>query len=132
VVLCPSNPYLSLDPILALPALRQALGRCPAPVVAVAPLIRGQAVKGPTAKIMAELGVPADNAVIARHYRDLIDGLVIDAADAADVSRIDLPTKLARTLMSSLEDRQALARVVLDFAAELAALPRDRTRATHD
>jgi LPPG:FO 2-phospho-L-lactate transferase len=69
VVICPSNPYLSVDPILALPALRQALEDRIAPAVAISPLIGGQAVKGPTAKIMAELGAPRTQASIARHYR---------------------------------------------------------------
>ena len=82
MIICPSNPYLSVDPILAMPDIRAALDAVTAPIVAVSPLIGGQAVKGPTAKIMAELGVPANSASIARHY-GFLDGLIIDEADRA-------------------------------------------------
>ncbi|MGH6912385.1 MAG: 2-phospho-L-lactate transferase [Geminicoccales bacterium] len=119
VVLCPSNPYLSIDPILAMPGMRQALGRCPAPIVAVSPLIGGHAVKGPTAKIMGELGISPCSLAVERHYQGLLDGLVIDEADAAEAPKLGLPVEVARTLMVNLEDRDALARTVLAFAARL-------------
>ena len=119
VVICPSNPYLSVDPILALPALRKALADCASPVVAVSPLIGGQAVKGPTAKIMVELSVPQTQASIARHYDGLIDGLVIDRTDRDDADALPVPAWITRTLMNSLNDREALAREVLDFGASL-------------
>src|SRR5262249_24458346 len=98
VVICPSNPHLSLDPILALPALRQALAHCAAPVVAVSPLIGGQAVKGPTAKIMAELGIPQTQASIARHYDGIIDGIMIDNADHAEAAALAMATRITRIL----------------------------------
>jgi len=120
VVICPSNPYLSVDPMLALPGLRQALAECAAPVVAVSPLIGGQAVKGPTAKIMAELGMPQTQASIVRHYDGLIDGIMIDSADDAEAASLPVATRTTRTLMSSLEDRERLAREVLEFGASLA------------
>ena len=82
IVICPSNPYLSVDPILSVPGIREALANSGAPVIAVSPIIGGQAVKGPTAKIMRELGVAVNTQTIAAHYRGLIDGLVIDEADA--------------------------------------------------
>jgi LPPG:FO 2-phospho-L-lactate transferase len=116
VVICPSNPFISIDPILTVPGVRQALRACPAPVVAVSPIIGGQAVKGPTAKIMAELGLPVDAAAVARHYRDILDLYIADEADAAMVAGLDLPVVLARTLMLSLTDREALARAVLAAA----------------
>ena len=119
VVICPSNPYLSIDPILAVPGMRIALGACPAPVVAVSPLVGGRAVKGPTAKIMAELGVPVTNAAIATHYEGLIDGLVLDRADRAEAAEIAVPALVTETVMTSLEDRIALAAAALGFAAEL-------------
>lgn len=119
IVLCPSNPYLSIDPMLAIPGLRAALKASPAPVVAVSPIIGGQAVKGPTAKIMQELGLPVSNAAIAAHYGDLLDGLIVDEADAAEIPRLGLPAVATRTLMETLEDRERLARMVLDFAAGL-------------
>ncbi len=119
VVICPSNPYLSIDPILAVPGMRIALGACPAPVVAVSPVVGGRALKGPTAKIMAELGVPVTNAAIAAHYEGLIDGLVLDRADQAEAAELAVPTLVTETVMTSLEDRIALAAAALGLATEL-------------
>jgi LPPG:FO 2-phospho-L-lactate transferase len=116
VVLCPSNPFISIDPILAVPGVRAALRACRAPVVAVSPIVAGQAVKGPTAKMMAELDLPVDAATPARRYRDFLDVYVADEADAASVADLDFPVVLARTLMQSLADREALARTVLAAA----------------
>ena len=113
VVICPSNPFISIDPILSLPDVREALGSCRAPVVGVSPIIGGKAVKGPTAKMMAELGLPVDAACVARHYGDLLDHYVIDEADAQAMAGFDLPLTATRTLMETLADREALARVVL-------------------
>ena len=119
VVICPSNPYLSVDPMLALPVLRRALAECAAPVVAVSPLIGGQAVKGPTAKIMAELGMPQTQASIVRHYDGLLDGIMIDSADDAEAASLPVATRTTRILMSSLGDRERLAREVFEFGASL-------------
>jgi len=119
VVICPSNPFISVDPILAVPGVREALRQCRAPVVAVSPIVAGQAVKGPTAKMMAELGLPVDAATPARHYRDFLDLYVADEADAAAVTGLDLPVVRTGTLMHSLQDREALARAVLAAADSL-------------
>lgn len=119
IVICPSNPYLSVDPILAVPGLRRLVERASAPVVAVSPLIGGAAVKGPTAKILAELSVPATARSIAGHYDGLIDGLVIDEADAAERETLGVPALVTRTLMSSDEDRVRLAGETLAFADAL-------------
>jgi LPPG:FO 2-phospho-L-lactate transferase len=119
IVLCPSNPYLSVDPLLALRGLRAALAARRVPCVAVCPLVGGHAVKGPTAKIMAELGVETTPAAIAAHYAGLIDGLVIDAVDAEWHGRCGVPTLSTRTLMRTLDDRVTLARETLEFAASL-------------
>ncbi len=113
VVICPSNPFISIDPILSLPGVPEALRSCRAPVVAVSPIIGGRAVKGPTAKIMAELGLPVGAAAVARHYGDILDHYVIDEADVAAMESLDLPFTATRTLMETLADRDALARVVL-------------------
>jgi LPPG:FO 2-phospho-L-lactate transferase len=121
IVICPSNPYLSVDPILAVPGFRAALASAPAPVVAISPLVGGKAVKGPTGKIMAELGVPATAAAVARHYAGLIDGLVIDHADGAAVPDLPIAARVTATLMETLDDRERLAADSLAFAAELAA-----------
>ena len=115
VVVCPSNPFISVEPILALPGVRAALTECGAPVVAVSPIIGGRAVKGPTAKMMAELGLDASAAGVAARYGDLLDGYVVDHADSGTVPG----AVAAQTLMKTIEDREALARVVLDLADRL-------------
>jgi LPPG:FO 2-phospho-L-lactate transferase len=116
VVICPSNPFISVEPILALPGVRAALAACAAPVIAVSPIIGGRAVKGPTAKMFAELGTEPSARAVAARYAGLIDGYVLDHEDAAEAAAIDASVKLARTLMVSLEDRENLARTVLALA----------------
>lgn len=116
IVICPSNPFISVDPILAIPGLRDALKASGAPIVAVSPIIAGQAVKGPTAKMMAELGLPVSAAAVAEHYGDLLSAYVLDSADAAQAAAIAVPTTTTQTLMTTLEDRENLARVVLQAA----------------
>ena len=123
VVICPSNPFISVAPILAVPGVRAALEACRAPVIAVSPIIGGQAVKGPTARMFSELGFGAPTAAgIAAHYGCLLDGYVVDARDAADAAGIDGPrVALAQTLMTTLADREMLAGAVLDLADSLRA-----------
>jgi LPPG:FO 2-phospho-L-lactate transferase len=116
VVICPSNPFISIDPILSLPRIREALRECAAPVIAVSPIIGGQAVKGPTAKMMAELSLPVNAAAVARYYSDILDLYVADETDANEMRDLGVPVTFARTLMQSLEDRETLARVVLEAA----------------
>jgi LPPG:FO 2-phospho-L-lactate transferase len=123
VVICPSNPFLSIEPILAVPSLREAIATCAAPVVAVSPILAGRAVKGPTAKMMSELGLQASAAAVARRYQDLLDAYVIDRADAADAAELGIPVTLAHTLMATLADREDLARRVLASADALAKAP---------
>jgi LPPG:FO 2-phospho-L-lactate transferase len=119
VVICPSNPFLSIDPILSLPRVRHALRVCRAPVVAISPIIGGKAVKGPTAKIMGELGLPVGAASVAQHYEDILDVFIADEADANEVENLGISVRLARTLMSTNEDREALAMVVLAAAGHI-------------
>jgi LPPG:FO 2-phospho-L-lactate transferase len=114
VVICPSNPFISIDPILAMPGVCEALRRTPALVVAISPIIGGKAVKGPSAKMMAELGLPVSAAAVARHYRDIIDVYVADEVDADELGDPGVPVVFTRTLMLSVEDREALARRVLE------------------
>ena len=116
VVICPSNPFLSIEPILAVPGLRAAIVGSAAPVVAVSPIIAGRAVKGPTAKMMSELGVEVSATAVARRYQDLLDAYVVDRADAAEVAALGIPVTLAHTLMATLADREELARRVLASA----------------
>jgi LPPG:FO 2-phospho-L-lactate transferase len=126
VIICPSNPYLSIDPVLALPGVRPALRQLAAPVIAVAPIVSGSAIKGPTAKIMRELGLDPSALAVARHYGDLLDGYIIDAGDmsAARQSGATLPLHACDIIMKTLDDKIRLARHCLDFANELAHRPR--------
>ena len=118
IVVCPSNPYLSIQPILAVPGVREALRDSSAPVVAVSPVVGGRAVKGPTAKIMRELGVEVSAAAIVDAYGDLLDAFVVDTADAEQAPVIPVPAVTAPTVMRTLEDREHLARVVLAAARD--------------
>ena len=131
IVICPSNPYLSIDPILSIPGVRASLKEAIAPVVAVSPLVGGEAVKGPTAKIMRELGIEVSNASLAAHYHDLLDGLIIDTADADQIRGIDVPVHATGTLMQSLEDRVRLADEALAFAGALAIPRLERVLSPH-
>jgi LPPG:FO 2-phospho-L-lactate transferase len=119
VVICPSNPYLSIDPILAVAGIRAGVMNAAAPVVAISPIIGGDAIKGPTVKIMSELGIAPTTASIAAHYHDLLDGLVIDDADADDAASLDVSVYTTRTLMNDLPDRIRLAKETLAFAETL-------------
>jgi LPPG:FO 2-phospho-L-lactate transferase len=122
VVICPSNPYLSIDPILSIPGVTDELSGCPAPVIAVSPIVQGRAIKGPTAKIMDELDVLVTPGSVARHYDGLLDGLILDVADEALVRSITdtgLAVEVANTVMRSMDDRESLASKVLEFARRL-------------
>jgi LPPG:FO 2-phospho-L-lactate transferase len=126
VVVSPSNPFVSIEPILAVPGLREAIATCAAPVVAVSPIIGGRAVKGPTAKMMAELGLPVSATAVARRYRNLLDAYVLDRADAgsvAEAAELGIAVTVAHTLMTTLDEREALARHVLATADALAEAP---------
>ena len=126
VIICPSNPFISVEPILAAQGLRKALYACAAPVVAVSPIIGGRAVKGPTAKMMAELGLGSSAVAVAKRYGDLLDCFVMDLADADEAGRVTTKVALARTLMTNLEEREQLAHSVLAAADALAPIKRDR------
>jgi LPPG:FO 2-phospho-L-lactate transferase len=111
IVICPSNPFISIEPILAVPGLRDAIKACGAPVVAVSPIIAGQAVKGPTARMFEALGVTPSTAAVAARYGDLLDGYVMEHGD--DGTGITPRVFHAATLMRDLTDKTALARQVL-------------------
>ena len=119
VVICPSNPYHSIRPILEVNGMKELLGRCGAPVIAVTPIIGGNALKGSAAKMMRELGRDVSARSVAMEYLRIIDGFVIDEADAelADGIRASgIQVISAETIMRTVDDRVALARTVLDFA----------------
>lgn len=118
VVICPSNPFVSIGPILALPGVRAALAATRAPVVAVSPIVGGEALKGPAAKMMRELGLGATQQQIADIYGDILDGLIIDTCDAA--AAITGPAvRVLPTVMHGTAEKVALAAATLTFAQDL-------------
>jgi LPPG:FO 2-phospho-L-lactate transferase len=122
IVICPSNPYLSIGPMLALNAVERSLRQRRVPAVAVSPIIAGRAVKGPAEKIMRELGREASALEVARTYRGLIDGFVLDLQDAAlapEVEALGIRAIAVDTLMSDAGHASALAREALQLIAAL-------------
>lgn len=119
LVFCPSNPWLSVEPILSVSGAREAVESFPGLRVAVSPIVGGQALKGPAAKIMTELGYERSSVGIARYYRGLADVLVLDREDenqADAVRALGLRPHVTGTILASLEDKVALARELLDLA----------------
>lgn len=116
VIVCPSNPWLSIAPILAVPGMRTAIAACAAPVVAVSPIIGGRAVKGPIAKIMAELGLVPNAATALAHYDGLLDAVIVDPVDASEPGVYDVHVAVADTLMTTLAEKIALAARTLEVA----------------
>jgi LPPG:FO 2-phospho-L-lactate transferase len=118
IVIGPSNPVISIGPILAVPGMREAIAASPAPVVAVSPYVAGEVVKGPTDRFMEGLGRPTTAAGVASLYAGLIDAMVVDEGDP-DPPPAEIPTLAAPTLMEGAAGRVRLARIVLDYAATL-------------
>ena len=117
VVFCPSNPWVSIDPIL------RVIKGINKPIFAVSPIIGGQAIKGPAAKMYSELGIEPSAYAVANHYRNLLTGFVMDKADAQlieSVRGLNIQTYVTNTLMKSLEDRKQLAVDILHFIGEVA------------
>ena len=118
IVVGPSNPVISIGPILSLPGMRDAIAAAPAPVVAVSPFVAGRAVKGPTEAFMAAIGRPVSAAGVASLYQGLLDGMVVDDADP-DPPPEGLEVLSCPTLMEGQAGRRALAERVLEFARGL-------------
>lgn len=118
IVIGPSNPVISIGPILAVPGMREAIGASPAPVLAVSPYVAGAVVKGPTDRFMEGVGRPTTAAGVASLYAGLIDAMVVDEGDP-DPPPAEIPTLAAPTLMEGAAGRARVARVVLDYAATL-------------
>ncbi len=119
IVIGPSNPVISIGPILAVPGMREAIAQFGVPVVAVSPFVAGAVVKGPTERFMQALGRPSTAAGVASLYAGLIDAMVVDDGDP-DPPPEDIPTLSTATLMEGAAGRARLARIVLDYAASLA------------
>jgi len=126
IAIAPSNPYLSIGPVLAIPGVRQAIAAAGIPVVAVSPIIAGEAVKGPLAKMLREFGHPASASTIAMVYGGLLDGLIIDERDRhlrAEIEAQGVAVHVADTLMRDTDDQARLAHSVLEFVASLPRRP---------
>lgn len=124
IIITPSNPWLSIAPILSLPELRATIVARQAPVVGVSPIIGGKAVKGPAAKLMSELGLTPSAVNVARYYGELLDGFVIDTEDADQQGAIEalgIAVTVTNTRMHTLDDKTQLANTVLDLARQLRA-----------
>jgi LPPG:FO 2-phospho-L-lactate transferase len=119
IVIGPSNPVISIGPILAVPGMRDAIAASDAPVVAISPFVAGEVVKGPTERFMAAVGRPSTAAGVASLYTGLIDAIVVDEGDP-DPPPTEIPSLVAPTLMEGAAGRARLARMVLDYAATLA------------
>ncbi|MFT5483849.1 MAG: LPPG:FO 2-phospho-L-lactate transferase [Halieaceae bacterium] len=118
VIICPSNPFVSVDPILGLPGLRNALKKTSAKIIAVSPIVGGAAIKGPAAKMLAELGLEVSAASVCRHYEDFLDSFVIDELDVTlkhSLEELGLEVAVTNTMMTTLDDKKRLARFVLDL-----------------
>lgn len=125
IVICPSNPFVSVDPILSIPSVIDKLKQCRAPIIAVSPIVAGQAIKGPTAKMMEALAMPVSALGVAeyytQHHRELIDGFIIDHADAAakaDIEALGIKVLLANSVMTSEQDKINLAKDCIAFAGQ--------------
>ena len=120
IVIAPSNPLLSIAPILSIPGVADQLRKASVPIVAVAPLIGGRAVKGPTAKLMQELGLRQGVVGVYEFYADryagLIDALLIDQADDHEATALGCVVASTDTLMQTMDDRLRVAQSVLELS----------------
>jgi LPPG:FO 2-phospho-L-lactate transferase len=117
IVLCPSNPFISIGPILAVPGIRDALRRTSAPIAAISPIVGGKAMKGPAARMMRSLGKPVSAAGVAELYRDFVNVFILDQADARFASKVEaleMRPVVTDTVMRGLPEKKALARVTLE------------------
>ncbi|MBK8903606.1 MAG: 2-phospho-L-lactate transferase [Anaerolineaceae bacterium] len=119
VLIAPSNPFVSIDPILNVYPIRALLMDLPQAVIAVSPIVGGQAVKGPAAKMMQELGLPHTSRAVAEYYDELIDGFVYDVQDAGSCDGLAVETRCLDTMMYTAEDRTRLAQEIIEFAEVL-------------
>ena len=122
VVICPSNPFLSIDPILSVKGIKEGLKQNRAKVIAVTPIVGGDAVKGPTAKNLRDLGYPVSALAVAKYYSSFIDGFILDKEDVQDASLIEslgIKVCLEDTIMIDLKSKIRLAKRVLDFSKSL-------------
>lgn len=121
VLICPSNPLISIGPILAVPGIRTAIDETKATVMAISPVVGGASLKGPTDRMLRDLGMEVSASQVARIYGDLLDRFLMDEVDAGEVpavTALGIETRTAMTVMHSKADKKALARIVLDWLGE--------------
>lgn len=121
IIICPSNPFVSVEPILQLAGVREAMMACSAPVIAVSPIVAGLAIKGPAAKMMRELQMPSTATAVASYYGDLLDGFVLDQSDhelRQEIVQLGIKVCCTQTIMHTIADRISLAEAVLSFVEE--------------
>ncbi len=119
LIICPSNPIASIGPILDLPSVREMIRNADGRVVAVSPIVGGRAIKGPAAKMMAELGIAPSPVGVAELYRDILDVMIIDDADASqrgEITALGIDVLVTNTIMNTIVDKRALARRCLEAA----------------
>ncbi len=120
VIFCPSNPWVSIDPILHLKDIRELLKE--KRILAVSPIIGGKTIKGPAAKMFSELGIEPGSISVAEHYQDLLSGFILDSQDAKDVEYISargIMPMVTNTIMRSIDDRVRLAKETVEFGMSL-------------
>jgi LPPG:FO 2-phospho-L-lactate transferase len=121
VLICPSNPFISIGPILAVPGMREAIKESAAKVIAISPIISGRALKGPAADMLRALGYEVSARGVAEVYRDLVDIFIIDERDAqigASIEKLGITTRALNTVMTGMEDKLRLARQVMDIVKQ--------------
>jgi LPPG:FO 2-phospho-L-lactate transferase len=132
IVFCPSNPFVSIEPILSIPKLKSYLMMAKAPIVAVSPIIAQQALKGPAAKMLRELGKPSNAVSVAGYYRarklgGVLDGFVVHSTDRTAAFEIEktfsIPTLITDTIMRDIEQKEKLASTLLTFAGSITPSP---------
>ena len=122
IIICPSNPFVSIDPILQIPGMTEALRSSHAPVIAISPIVGGLAIKGPTVKMMEELNVPNTPMSVIDHYNGLLDGFIYDNTDASlksELQHYNIALKMTNTIMQSLDDRIALAQSSINLINDI-------------
>lgn len=116
IIICPSNPYVSIAPILSVPGMMEEVKK--KKVVAVSPIVGGKAIKGPAAKMFQEMGIEASSVAVARHYQDILTGFILDTVDAEYAREIQcsgIIPLVTNTVMQTIDDRKRLATEVLAF-----------------
>ena len=119
IIICPSNPFISIDPILSVPGYKEALMKSETPVVGISPVIGSDSVKGPTAKIMKELGMPVSSLSVAKHYKEILDGFIVNSQDDLTAEDAGIPVYKTNIMMDTFEKKKTLARESMEFSAEI-------------